>query len=193
VKITFTQAEQWFSENIWYWANRLKNRTWDAEDLYMEVLIKIVEQDWEPQATYSIAIKKVIAVDPAHVLTFIRSRMIDLVRREKRSPKAELPEVIRDRSQPDVDFRAVILDLMPEVEPADLRILIEIATPSGDTLAIAIREQEQAQQDAKETGALRMNVNGAPKITQAHVAQSLGVTPSRVALAVRRAGRLLAV
>jgi len=191
MKIDFHDAERWFGEAIWYWAGKLRNRLHSPEDLYHEILIKVVEHDWDQAYTYSINLKKVIPVDPSHVLRFIKSRMIDAVRRENRSKRGEMPVQVEDRSQPDVEPEIMLRDMFPGLGETDLLILIEIATPSARTLKIAFEEQVDAQREVRETGNLRMNVNGAPKITQAHVAKSLNLSTSRVALAVRRAtGRL---
>lgn len=192
MKISFHDAERWFGDSIWFWANRLKNRFHAPEDLYHELLIKVVEAEWTHCPTYSINLKKIVPVDPAHVLTFIRSRMIDLVRRERRAPKGEVPTSAVDRSQPDFDPMGLIRDLFPALAEADAVILLEIAAPCERTIEIATLEQLEARRDAA-NGALRMNVTGAPRITQAHVARSLGVSTSRVALAVRRANASIAV
>jgi len=192
MKITFHDAERWFGEAIWYWANRLKNRYHSPEDLYHEVLIKVVEHEWTKEYVYSINLKKAIPVDPSHVLVFIRSRMIDLVRRQNRAPKGEIPDFLADKSVADVEPARMLKDMFPDLGETDLMILVEIATPSVRTIEIAFRDQDAAKRDAM-GGALRMNVNGAPKITQAHVAESLAMSTSRVALAVRRASALLEV
>ncbi len=192
MKIDFHQAERWFGEAIWFWANRYKNRLNTAEDLYHEILIRVVEHDWEERNTYSVNLERTIPVDPAHVLTFVRSRTIDMIRRERRAPTGDVPTFAVDRSQGDVDPPRMLRDMFPELNDADVTILVEIATPSARTIALATVEQDEAKRDAR-NGALRMNVNGAPRITQAHVARSLGVSTSRVALAVRRATALLEV
>jgi len=193
LKISFHDAERWFGEVIWYWANRLKTRIHSPEDLYHDILIRVVENDWVRQPTFSHALKKVVPVDPSHVITFVRSRMIDVVRRENKAPRGAVPISLPDRSVGDIDVVNMIKDFCPGIGPVDLAILIEIATPSEATISIAFAEQSEARNDSRSTGALRMNVNGAPRVTQAHVARALNLSTSRVALAVRRANGLLVV
>lgn len=185
MKLGFDFVERNFSEIIWYYARRFSCGIKSPEDLYHDLLISVVECDWNEEPTTCRASGDVLPINPAKVNTFIRSRAMDSRRTEsRRVVSAEVHVHIVGRNLSERDIRTLIDELIPECMPLHRRVIKELADPSAVTVRLSIADQEAARAKAA-SGQFALNIHGEPKVTSKHVAQTLGVPQRKVSDAVK--------
>ncbi len=185
MKIDFNLAERYFSEIIWYYARRFKCGVRSPEDLYHDLLILVVEKEWEEEPTVCRRTGDALPFNPGKVNTFIHSRAIDLLRNEKyRVVRAEIHVKIVGRNLSERDVRSLVDELIPETMPLHRKIVAEMVDPSECTIRLSVTSQEQARERAA-SGVFAPNIHGEPKVTSKHVAETLGITQRKVSDAIR--------
>jgi hypothetical protein len=124
----------------------------------------------------------------------IISAAIDSCRRElkhqqKRAPGVILLDLARHITwgpHDDKEFREQIIALLPLL---DARIICEFLWPNNSTQNLAVEEAKRKTLEAIQSVSVCMNWRDAPnaKVMKKHVAQALGISPARVALAFGQA------
>jgi hypothetical protein len=172
----------------------MKLGIWSPEDAYQEILLQIATQDWPRERTFSRNLGRWLDVDPARVITFIKSRLMDARRRERyRRPASDVsPRTPASRVPVEEDPHAIISRLIPSAPRDVVALLVMLAFPPEDAQRRAHRDQQRKIASAGKNR-LIMNVRGAPKITRRHVALACGVEEKEIARAVRVAASALAV
>lgn len=89
MNLTFEQVSAWFIERIWALAIRTKSGTLQADDVAQDLILAVVQHDWERRPTVCRHHKIVLPVDPSHVNIFLKHRAIDIYRNHKRKPRIE--------------------------------------------------------------------------------------------------------
>lgn len=195
IKLTYEQITTSHNSRIWDAAYRYAIGIYSPEDVFNEIVVHLLEHEWDFEPTLCQHTQKRVNWNPAHVNRVIESRAIDIYRHEARrrisKPIEAFATIAAHNSNP-INVRLVerVLTDLTSLSESEKDIVRQLVFPDQSVIKRAQKDQRKAQRESQSGTMIRMNIHGAPVVKTEYVADFLNTskaTISRVAVKLREA------
>lgn len=192
ISLSAQQVKRWFGGRIKTLAERARHT--DRDDMEQLLKIACITHQWIRSPTRCQHTGTMVPVNPAHVNRFLKSRAIDIERkertREQRFPVVNpLPESFVIEAVPEGDADRVLRVLAVGLTPQELEIVRAKAFQPSHVRCVAVKRYRQAVLDRK-NGQLRMNIKE-PVVDNQCVAEAFNTSPATVGRVIVKAQSVL--